>query len=259
MNKKLVISMAVLLLVAGCGGGLASSPPNDTVLQARWDQNFAEVAQVPSAIAKCLESKNNGLTVRCDSLVSLASGDFLPQTYTLAASRFEAAAPVIRGSLVLVGNEEAGNCTVTVRHYALWHGMAWYYDTEGGAHCSRAIGPRMAWSAALSTTAGIRSAIEECSKKYDGILAANCDSFPALARNGFPHVMSIASTHMSGATITAGTAAVVLPGSAAINSCVVTITPTVTEKGMTWAYTISRSDKTPVGEKCDRTTTGIGT
>jgi hypothetical protein len=135
----------------------------------------------------------------------------------------------------------------------------WNYSTGGDTHCDRAISPRIGWSAKISNTAGIRSAIEECSKKNNGILADDCDSFSALGRNGFRYVFFIATTHMVSGAITAGTAAVVITGAEAMNSCVVAMTPTVTEKGVTWAYTISRSDRTPVGEKCALTTTGVGT
>jgi len=254
MNKKPVIWASLFL--AACGGGVGSSALDDTAMQARWDQNIAQVAQVRSAIAKCAERSNGILAGQCDSLVLLTSGDFLPRTYTLVPSQFESAAPaIVRGTaaLVLAGNEGAGNCTVTLTPGAGTQGLTWDYTNEGGAHCDRAISTRFAWSENISLTTGMRTAIEQCSKKSDGKLVGNCDSLTLLVVNGFlpsGYVVAPGPFESAATAFTAGT--LVLTGTAKAGNCVVTITPSVGVQAVTWTYTNG-------GAGCNRLKTGVGT
>ena len=112
---------------------------------------------------------------------------------------------------------------------------------------------RARWSDNLSQVAQVQTAIGECSQNNGGTLAANCDAIATLITNGFlPTGYAInATANLASATVTGGTAALVLTGLAPTNNCVVTITPTVSAQAVSWAYLN--------GGGCNRSKTGVGT
>ena len=250
-------------LLAACGGGAGSSAPDEAAMLARWYENVSQVSQVTYAIAQCALSSDRVLGGRCDSLVLLTSRGFLPRNYTLVASQFESAAPVIaRGTaaLVLVGNEKAGNCTVTITLRRTEEddpdSLNWVYTNQGGTHCDHAATrTRIGWSDNISRTKELRTAIEECAQRNRGVLTGNCDSMRALSTNGFlpaGYVVN-ASANLASAIVTAGAAAIVLSGTLATDNCVVTIVPTMpnVSGAVTWSYLNTAP--------CGRLHTGVGT
>jgi type IV pilus assembly protein PilA len=263
VNKPIATAYVVLVLAACGGGGLGPPQDPDAAMQARWNQNISEVAQVRSAIAEC--AKNNGgmLAYNCDSLASLASNGFLPRgDALLAAGRFESAAPTLEratAALVLVGNEEAGNCTLRITPSAYGQTVAWTYTNEAGGRCDRIISTKVRWSENIAEVARVQTAIAECSKKHAGVLAGHCDTLALLTLNeSLPagYTLSQGEFETAVPVITGGTAALVLVGTALAGNCIVTIAPSPGVQSMTWAYI--NTGITPDGEKCDRTKTGVG-
>lgn len=114
---------------------------------------------------------------------------------------------------------------------------------------------RARWTDNISQVAQVQTAIAECSQNNAGVLTATCDSVTLLTAGGFlsaGYVLAAGNYESIAPTITPGTAAIVLTGSIAANSCVVTITPTVTAQAVTWAYTDAA---TPAG--CGKSKTGV--
>jgi type IV pilus assembly protein PilA len=113
---------------------------------------------------------------------------------------------------------------------------------------------RARWTNNIATVAQVQTAIAECSQNNNGVLAANCDTLALLTGSGFlpANYALVAGQFMAAPTITAGTAAIVLTGTALVGSCVVTITPTVTPQSITWAYADGAA---PAG--CNRSKTGV--
>lgn len=114
---------------------------------------------------------------------------------------------------------------------------------------------RARWTDNIAQVAQVQTAIAECSQNNAGILTATCDSLTLLTGGGFlpSGYTLVAGTYESIApAINPGTAAIVLTGSIAANSCIVTITPTVTPQAVTWTYT---DGATPAG--CSKSKTGV--
>ena len=114
---------------------------------------------------------------------------------------------------------------------------------------------RARWAENISAVEQVKLAIGECSQSNSGVLAGNCDTIALLTGGGFlPAGYAIVPTQFeAGApTITAGTAAIVMTGSAQVASCVVTITPTVSVQTISWAFSDGAA---PAG--CNKAVTGV--
>jgi type IV pilus assembly protein PilA len=113
---------------------------------------------------------------------------------------------------------------------------------------------RARWTNNIADVASLQTAIGECSQNNGGVLGGNCDTLALLTGGGFlpPTYTLVAQTYMAAPAITAGTAAIVLTGTAVVGSCVVTITPTVTPQALTWAYADGAA---PAG--CNKSVTGV--
>lgn len=99
---------------------------------------------------------------------------------------------------------------------------------------------RARWSENISSIDQVKVAIAECSQNNGGVLAANCDGLPTLITGGFlPVGFALTATvyETAAPTITAGTAAIVMTGTAQASGCTVTMTPTVNPQSIDWTYT----------------------
>ncbi len=114
---------------------------------------------------------------------------------------------------------------------------------------------RAKWSNNIASIDGVKIAIAECSQKNNGVLAGNCDTLALLIADGdlaTGYTMTATVFEAGVPTITAGTAAIVMTGTAAVGSCVVTLTPTVTPQTIAWAFTDGAA---PAG--CNKSVTGV--
>ena len=114
---------------------------------------------------------------------------------------------------------------------------------------------RSRWSDSLQSAAPLQTAIAECTEFNAGAIASTCDSVALLAGSGFLAAgYTPAATQFEAAapTVTTGTGAIVLTGTAQAGNCTVTLTPTAGSQAVTWSYSNS-------GVRCNRARTGIGT
>ena len=104
---------------------------------------------------------------------------------------------------------------------------------------------RAKWQDNISQVASTKLAISECLQNQAGVFA-NCDDGAAggdLAVNVGYQGLPAATTTMNAPTITTGTAAIVIVGTAAVGGCTVTITPTLPTAGnaVIWTYATTTS------------------
>ena len=103
------------------------------------------------------------------------------------------------------------------------------------------------WTDLNVAVAPIKLAIAECAQSNNSSLT-NCDTATKL---GVTLPTSTTNTNLSSMSITATTAAIVVTGSAAVASCVVTWTPTATEQNVRWEAVNSATG-------CTKAKTGVG-
>lgn len=114
---------------------------------------------------------------------------------------------------------------------------------------------RARWTTNIASVDQVKLAIAECAQNNMGTLAGNCDTEMLLVSGGFlpaGYTMVATPFEANAPTIMAGTAAIVMTGTAQVGSCVVTLTPTVTVQSISWAFTDA---PTPAG--CNRARTGV--
>ena len=114
---------------------------------------------------------------------------------------------------------------------------------------------RARWSDSIESVASLQSAIAECTQFSAGTIAGNCDTLALLKGSGFlsaSYTLAASQFESIAPTITTGTGAVVLTGSASAGSCVVTLTPTTATQAVIWGYSNG-------GPGCGRSKTGVGT
>jgi type IV pilus assembly protein PilA len=111
------------------------------------------------------------------------------------------------------------------------------------------------WATNIMASDSLKLAIGECLQTQGGVVAS-CDTLTELNTVvGFGVAAGTAPTAPYGAiTLTADTAAIVITGTAAVGTCLVTITPTVTATAtsVTWRYITS-------GNGCTIAQTGFPT
>jgi type IV pilus assembly protein PilA len=109
---------------------------------------------------------------------------------------------------------------------------------------------RAKWSDNITQVSALKNAIAECAQNNGGTLAGTCDTAPLLLTAvGYPGLPP-ASANLASVAITAGTAAIVVTGTAAVGSCTVTFLPTVGTNSITWGGTTG-------GAGCTKSETGI--
>jgi len=106
------------------------------------------------------------------------------------------------------------------------------------------------WAENNTIIAPVKLAIAECAQNNNGAVA-NCDTLAKLTTaTGFPSLPT-ATTNLTSVAITATTAAIVVTGTAAVGSCVVTWTPNLADPTkISWVGATS-------GTNCTKADTGI--
>jgi type IV pilus assembly protein PilA len=114
---------------------------------------------------------------------------------------------------------------------------------------------RARWSDNIQTVGQLKAAIGECAQNNNSDLTA-CDTAAELLAAGWvPIGFTLPTPKFATAiTLTATTAAIVIPGNTQAASCTVTLTPTTAAGAnqITWVFTNS-------GANCNRSKTGVGT
>lgn len=109
---------------------------------------------------------------------------------------------------------------------------------------------RSRWADNISSQGAVKLGVAECLQNNSNQFAA-CDTLAELNAGGFADLAAMPLPKFGTAVLTANTAAIVVTGNAAVNSCVVTITPTVTDGIVTWVHA------TTVAAGCNKSTTGF--
>ena len=109
---------------------------------------------------------------------------------------------------------------------------------------------RARWADNVSSQTAAKLGIAECLQNNANLLTA-CDTLLELNAGGFYDPVALPVPKFGAVTLTAATAALVITGNAAVNNCVVTITPTITDGLLTWIHT------TTVAAGCNKSTTGF--
>ena len=109
---------------------------------------------------------------------------------------------------------------------------------------------RAKWQDNISRAQTYKTAIAECLQNNNGFITLCDTSAQVISATGatFP----VPGGNLSAITQTGTTGAIVLTGTAGVGDCVVTMTPTVSNTSVTWAFTNS-------GTGCGKSKTGVGT
>jgi type IV pilus assembly protein PilA len=109
---------------------------------------------------------------------------------------------------------------------------------------------RAKWAENNTVIAPVKLAIGECLQNNNSVLAS-CDTIAEItSATGYPALPS-ASNNLASVALTATTAAIVVTGTAAVGSCVVTWSPNVADSNkITWGGVTS-------GASCGKQKTGI--
>lgn len=109
---------------------------------------------------------------------------------------------------------------------------------------------RAKWAENNSVIAPVKLAIGECLQNNDSVLAS-CDTLADLTSATGYAALPSASNNLTSVAITSGTAAIVVTGTAAVGSCVVTWTPSVADRNkITWTGVTT-------GASCSKAKTGV--
>ena len=109
---------------------------------------------------------------------------------------------------------------------------------------------RAKWQDNIARVQSYKTAIAECLQNNTGFITLCDTSAQVVSATGatFPPL----GGNLSALTQTATTGALVLTGTAAVASCIVTLTPSAGTTSVTWGYTNS-------GTGCGKAKTGVGT
>ncbi|KPW81293.1 MULTISPECIES: pilin [Pseudomonas syringae group] len=109
---------------------------------------------------------------------------------------------------------------------------------------------RARWAENNTIIAPVKAAVAECLQVSNSTLGS-CDTVAKLTTTTGYAALPAASNNLSSVALTATTAAIVVTGTAAVGSCVVTWTPSVADANkITWVGVTS-------GTGCSRSKTGI--
>lgn len=109
---------------------------------------------------------------------------------------------------------------------------------------------RARWAENNTIIAPVKAAVAECLQVSNSTLGS-CDTVAKLTNTTGYAALPAASNNLSSVALTATTAAIVVTGTAAVGSCVVTWTPSVADANkITWVGVTS-------GTGCSRSKTGI--
>ena len=109
---------------------------------------------------------------------------------------------------------------------------------------------RAKWAENNSVIAPVKLAVAECLQNNNSVLT-NCDTVAELTTATGYSALPTASNNLTSVALTVNTADIVVTGTAAVGSCVVTWTPSVADRNkVTWTGATSGTD-------CTKAKTGI--
>lgn len=109
---------------------------------------------------------------------------------------------------------------------------------------------RAKWAENNSVIAPVKLAVAECLQNNNSVIT-NCDTVAELTTATGYSALPTNSNNLTSVTLTVNTAAIVVTGTAAVGSCVVTWTPSVADRNkVTWTGATSGTD-------CTKAKTGI--
>ena len=109
---------------------------------------------------------------------------------------------------------------------------------------------RSRWVDNISSQGAVKLGIAECLQNNSNNVTL-CDTLAELNAGGFYEPAALPVPKFGAVTLTANTAALVITGTAAVNACVVTITPTISDGVLSWVHT------TTAAAGCNKSTTGF--
>lgn len=109
---------------------------------------------------------------------------------------------------------------------------------------------RARWADNVATFGGLKTVIAECLQSEANIPTA-CDTLTELAAGGYTDITAMPVPKYGTATLTTGTAAIVIAGSAQAGGCVVTLTPVIGPAALQWQTTLTAA------AGCTKATTGF--
>jgi type IV pilus assembly protein PilA len=144
-----LIELMIVVAIIGILSAIAVPQYQDYVTRSRWSDNLQTLGPIKQAIAECAQNQNGSLSTPTDCRVfgttatasSLVGAGFLPPTFTAPQPKFAASAVTLTGTtgaIVVVGNNQAGSCTVTVTPTPSTSGdrIDWV-ATNSGTNCNR--------------------------------------------------------------------------------------------------------------------------
>jgi type IV pilus assembly protein PilA len=109
---------------------------------------------------------------------------------------------------------------------------------------------RSRWADNVSSQGAVKLGIAECLQNNSNLLTA-CDTLVELNAGGWYDPATLPTPKFGAVALTPATAALVITGTAAVNGCVVTITPTITDGQLAWVHA------TTAAAGCNKSTTGF--
>jgi type IV pilus assembly protein PilA len=109
---------------------------------------------------------------------------------------------------------------------------------------------RAKWADNVSALGSVKISIAECLQNNSNDLTA-CDTLAKLNAGGWSDLAALPAPKFGAVALAANTAALVVTGVPAVNSCIVTVTPTIGAGIVTWVHV------TTVAAGCTKSTTGF--
>jgi type IV pilus assembly protein PilA len=136
-----LIELMIVVAIIGILAAIALPQYQDYVTRSRWSDNLQAVGHLKIAIAECLQNNNSDMSV-CDETTELSGSGFLAPGFVMPTPKFASGAVTltpVTGAIVISGNVQAANCTVTLLPTAT-AGTAlvlWTISNGGAADCNR--------------------------------------------------------------------------------------------------------------------------
>ncbi len=141
-----LIELMIVVAIIGILAAVAVPQYRDYTTKSRWAANVAAVAGVQQAIAQCLQ-ENAGAVASCNSMANLVTAGNLrsatPPTIPNGATANPFSIDTTTLAISIVGNAQAGDCTITMTPSGITAGVANGNDltwviTSSGTNCERA-------------------------------------------------------------------------------------------------------------------------